>query len=416
MHYDIHFYPVGQGLFSLGEVWHDGEFNQPLRWIYDCGTVSTQGLISDALANAIPTQETLPSVDVLAISHFDRDHISGVERLLQRASVDTLLLPYLPLEQRLIAAFSENIGLKRPLMRFFVNPVEYLRSLSSPNLSRVIFVPASIGEAPPLTDDIDVPRDNLPGGVRVETRPAADDAEAVEIDDLRRSAEGRLEVALMKERTTVAFGRDFELLPYNDASLWSKSDDHFQAAVARHRDALLRGPADDRANALADLRGVYDKRFGKSGRDRNIISLFLYAGPIGRPRPRAGMAGSARFSSANGYYERHRHWSLNEGRTGTLYTGDGFLNTASSFEQLVTYVGRSRLERLATVQVMHHGSRKNWYPGIASRLAPIVSIISSDPDDRRNNHPDKEVRNDFRPFGLAQVDKWNGLATCFHWV
>lgn len=53
---------------------------------------------------------------------------------------------------------------------------------------------------------------------------------------------------------------------------------------------------------------------------------------------------------------------------------------------------------------MHHGSRNNWYEGVAQELEPIVSIFSSNPRHRRFKHPHGEVVRDFLRFQPIQVD------------
>lgn len=64
------------------------------------------------------------------------------------------------------------------------------------------------------------------------------------------------------------------------------------------------------------------------------------------------------------------------------------------------------MARTALFQVMHHGSRHNWHKGVAAKIAPDVSIFSSDTGHRRFGHPHAEVLRDFWGFGAVQVDRY----------
>jgi hypothetical protein len=67
-----------------------------------------------------------------------------------------------------------------------------------------------------------------------------------------------------------------------------------------------------------------------------------------------------------------------------------------------------RLKRSAFFQVMHHGAKSNWQPGIARKLNPRASIFCSDPSSK-NRHPSHVVLADFSPFNPKQVDAFHGL-------
>ena len=65
------------------------------------------------------------------------------------------------------------------------------------------------------------------------------------------------------------------------------------------------------------------------------------------------------------------------------------------------------MESVHVLQVMHHGSRSNWFPGIAAKISPQYSVFCSDPTHRGYKHPHAEVLRDFWGFGPVQVDKNN---------
>ena len=146
------FHPVGQGLFASGTLFPGGKYCLPSKrnfsWVYDCGTASSQKFIDRELQRLSLLTN---SIDLLTISHFDADHISGIARLLKKCSVKNLLLPYAPLWQRLLIAFGSGIAITSSEFGFFLNPVSYLRSLNrdDENLGRIILVPGSMGNSRP---------------------------------------------------------------------------------------------------------------------------------------------------------------------------------------------------------------------------------------------------------------------------
>lgn len=82
--------PVGQGGFFCGTLsCGDNKF----RWVYDCGADNS---LTPALKREI--EDKIPqgcTVNMLYLSHLDRDHISGVDYLLERCNVKKIVLPYL---------------------------------------------------------------------------------------------------------------------------------------------------------------------------------------------------------------------------------------------------------------------------------------------------------------------------------
>lgn len=129
------FYPVGQGLFSSGKIFSPGREGASFTWVYDCGTTSSQSYLDDALDRF----STFWNVDLVTISHFDKDHISGMVKLLMRVSVEDLLLPYMPLWQRLILVIEANITFRAPLARFLLDPVGFISEIPNARVKRILF-------------------------------------------------------------------------------------------------------------------------------------------------------------------------------------------------------------------------------------------------------------------------------------
>lgn len=136
--FNYHFYPVGQGLFSSGAIRRVEEGEQHFLWVYDCGSSSPQALVENAIAKLEDSAGSRRRIDLLTLSHFDHDHISGVCRLIGQFQIGTLMLPYMPLAQRLLIAFSERTNLEAAFMSFAVNPVAHLLAQGGPGIDRIL--------------------------------------------------------------------------------------------------------------------------------------------------------------------------------------------------------------------------------------------------------------------------------------
>lgn len=392
----LNWWPVGQGLFASGAI--ASGVGPPLNWVYDCGTSSRDALLVDALDNFAQQQLGIgaSAVRLCVLSHFDNDHISGVVRLIGRFPVQTLLLPYIPLWRRLLIAIEQGINADDDLFGFFIDPVTWLAERGDGRIGEIIFVP---GAGP---DDV-TPAASPPegeGGGDVEDRglylkpdygelpPEADG------DPVLAQASRGLQVRFLQRGGRLVVPLLWEFVPYNDAALAPRANRLFLRA-AGPLIATLRDDPHARADALTGLKALYDRHFGTGSEARNLISLFLYSGPVGiRMRLRHGPLAGLPIDAVD---------------FAQMHTGDGLLDADTRFDAFARfYRGGARLQRAKIFQVMHHGARGSWHAGLAAKVAPQVSIFSSDPARRRWHHPHEEVLRDFWTFGPRQVDRAKG--------
>ena len=83
-------HPIGHGGFHTGAMISPD--NPPFTWIFDCGAKRTAKF--DAYLRRWLQRHPQP-IDWLFISHFDTDHVSGLETLMSRAVVVDVMVPYL---------------------------------------------------------------------------------------------------------------------------------------------------------------------------------------------------------------------------------------------------------------------------------------------------------------------------------
>ena len=227
--FNYEFHPVGQGLFASGGIHHKGCLD--FHWVYDCGTSSKQEYLQRCIDCYRIIRCGRPELSLVVISHFDQDHISGIQTLLNNFSVDILLLPYIPLWQRLVIAFEEWINPEDNRINFYINPVEYIgRRERSPK--RFLFVlPSSDGTVPMPTDEEG--REKEYEGPLELNIPDIDLQEPSDVDKqaLRDTATNGVTVNFLKPQKRLIIRNLWEFIPYNDQELAPKVNKKFITAV-----------------------------------------------------------------------------------------------------------------------------------------------------------------------------------------
>ena len=414
-HFDYCFHPVGQGLFASGAIYGPNHCHPRYRWVYDCGTSSSQELVRQEINALMESNGNGSHLNLVTISHFDRDHISGVSSLVGKFAIDTLLLPYIPLWKRLLIAFEEGLGPTNPMLAFFRNPADFLTRLPGANISQIVFVqpggqapPSSTGAPPPSSGD-----DDQPWQFRLE----GEKPESAEEYQFLMTESPRTQVLVLRNGAPINVRGLWEFVPYNDDPEAPISED-FRRSVSAETTRLLSAESRTRNNALRALRRIYDSEFGASSEQRNIISLFLYGGPIYESWKQTELLYPWAAPYLPYLYRPilipDMEMRLGGAQPGPhtpcsiLYTGDSYLDTHDRLERMKAFFGPPRRERIAVLQVMHHGAETNWHKGVAKAIAPQFSVFSSDPGNRKLGHPDAPVLRDFWPYGPIQVDALTG--------
>ena len=145
---------VGHGGFHSGFADVDGK---RLTWIYDCGSRSGRKF-DDYLRDWLSANHD--PIDWLFVSHFDKDHASGLAALMSSAVVRNVMLPYVN-ERELILSLLDEISrgnVDRELFELASDPAEFFISRGA---ERVIVVdPSESGEP----TDPDLPTRPSPSG------------------------------------------------------------------------------------------------------------------------------------------------------------------------------------------------------------------------------------------------------------
>lgn len=412
------FLPVGQGLFATGSLTSGAA--RTFNWVYDCGTVGDQTKLSDAVkwyrTKDHPGTTDFPQIDLLTISHFDNDHISGMELLLQSFSVDTLLLPYVLPWKRLELILLSGLAASSPFVRFMIDPVAYIREIEDARVERIVFVPPGqepddtlLDEALPPTIAPDLPRyfDKWQLSLELGTySPEQDDDELSEV-----SLGGTTGTEMLAPGTSINVNSVWEFFPYNIDTYELIFDKPFRARVRGLAQKFLDHPTQTN---LEEIKQAYDNQIRISGKKnvrdhRNPISLHLYSGPIGKVSSTGLIVCRHELKKRNHSYTRVASHDPN--CIGQMLTGDGTLKKRAFAKFEAVFQLNQRLLKISVHQVAHHGAQANWHKGLAAKLAPLVSVFSA--DDTKFNprgphashvHPHISVWDEFQPFGAVRVN------------
>ncbi|WP_158288384.1 MBL fold metallo-hydrolase [Mucilaginibacter psychrotolerans] len=97
-HQQFTIHPIGQGLFYSGFLkLRDSRFD----FVFDCGSKNPSDLSREIARYRSERQIDQHGLDLLVISHFDNDHVSGIDELLKGVKVRRLVLPFLNYRERL---------------------------------------------------------------------------------------------------------------------------------------------------------------------------------------------------------------------------------------------------------------------------------------------------------------------------
>ncbi len=307
------FVNVGQALFAIEE--HKGK-----TIVYDCGGESR--LIVNAVLPYIFSKGSI--IDILFISHYDNDHINGVQYLLHHCNVKHIVLPMIEEAFRMAS-----------LIKLYPNSFAYLFT-TNPQAA--------------VREEISIIRETRDRDVMF---PAIHLVEAVERSFGDANLNEPIRIDEMQDGTTIPGNKsicidannEWIYLPFNRKVMTSEESESFMEFLELPKDAtcddlmqhwglhwidevLYRKLSWFPFERRHPLKDAWHAATGISYRDINDHSMTLYSGP-----------------------------GKNVGGNGCLFTGD--YNANKYMTELYQYYVQL-WGNICVVQVPHHGSNSNF--------------------------------------------------------
>ena len=387
------FWNVGQGLFSSGRI-QMGDAPS-FHWVYDCGTNSSQKLIQNAVQK-YNQQENNADIDLLVLSHFDKDHISGVKELLKnKRKIKRWVVPYYPLWQRLVIASLLDIQPDDEEWAFYQNPIQYFKTDFAKELKETQFLllPAKENES---EISISLDPSNFDDVLSFETTKKLSD----EFANLEQNVHWlNPDKALLLRKGEEQFEFVLYNVPFHLLAKVPTNLTAFQKQVKQ----IIQSHQSNSTDPTPALKTLYTLAFGNGSKNKNIISQYLYIRNIKLPSF-WGMGNNHIFDVSTDNENEIAVIPKDKTKNAILYTGDAFLNDLPLLTDLTQSLGAERMARIYCLQVPHHGSKYNWQQGLAKILSPCISVFSAD-SQRRKGHPHGEVLKDFAIYTPILVNK-----------
>jgi hypothetical protein len=384
--------PVGQGFFHTASLLVGSE---RFRYIYDCGSENRDVLlhqIATYLSNSpLEAWDAQHRVDSLFVSHLDLDHVNGLDVLLARVTVDTVVLPYLSPFERLAAA-AEALRHEIPPVTFLQLWADPARWFGERGVRRIIQILGDSGPESPLPELPVETTFAAEGVIHMDIRPLTGAA-------LRRSAyriHARpvealvvphfLPLTLVSGAGTLnwifltfvhpepgreevfrrAVKRAFRGTQGLPRSQYSRLDIEWVLAVMR--DPKLR---DQLAECYETIR-----------HDRNLTSMSLYSGPV-----KTNDVIQMRWQGSQDERFRPYSFGVSGWNVGWLATGDANLQRLPRRRHFRDHF-RAIEPSLLTMALPHHGARGSFHLELLE-MANLYFVAAG--SQNRHGHPHPEV-------------------------
>lgn len=388
--------PVGQGGFHVGTLKDLGSHRESWRtslaedaipsadflYVYDCGSDPLKGVLE--AVHSIVERRPSRCLDMLFVSHFDRDHICGIPHLLHARKglrVDTVIMPYLDDVERIIAfARCADVSSDRMLEQFHqdlvIDPVSTMGR----------FAPRQIIMVMPTDDEGGAGFFELPAVNPPRSGPDRTPWKGVDPAGWGTASPSAWETP---DGATLTRGLELNIAPGRNGGWLLKS--YVKRTSREDREAfcdavevLLRWPRGsfqekirikrERCLMVTKHRTTISRAYAWAFGDKNETSLSLYSGPADPEKAGAVYRKMPAFPTA---------------RVGWLGTGDAGLKEAAAVRDFQAYYS-DQLEWVTTFMLPHHGSAHNYDPA-----NPVVDaelwIAAAQPTRSTWKHPAREI-------------------------
>ena len=388
--------PVGQGGFHIGTLkdlgpeeasWRgaltgDAVEDADFVYAYDCGSDPIAGVVN--AASTIAKRRPSRLLDMLFVSHFDRDHICGIPHLLhprKGMQVDTIVMPYLDDVDRIIAFGrcadrAETGASARFHEDMVVDPVDTMGR----------FDPRQIILIMPSDEDSEAGFFDLPPADPPSSPARGAPWKAADANGGRAAPP---QARTTSDGATVLRRAEFDIAG-RDSGGWrlkphvKRAELHDREAFAAAIEVLLRWPRGSfrdrvqdkrlRRAMVTEHRTMVSRAYAWTFGDKNETSLSLYSGPLNPEDAGAVFRNMPETPVA---------------RVGWLGTGDAGLRDHHAVRLFRDFY-RDELDWVSTFVLPHHGSIHNYDPDFPVTDADVW-VAAAQPTHRSWKHPAPEI-------------------------
>jgi hypothetical protein len=356
---------AAQGLFYSGII--HNEYGRNFSFVNDCGTDSAgcagNKAILYASIDAFKTHID-GKLDLLMISHFHRDHISGIPELLRGVKVKTVIMPYIGDFERILYMASFDAELTDGEFSLLEDPISYFRERGAETII-IMGGPEDMDDPEYRSTPIDL------GPIDSETFTFKSPHVGYHIEKGSTDGTPSTKCYYFPRETHLLTKQGWEFLVFCDPNA-IKSLSAFHTEI----DTLTKGDiksyiSNFRYNKLKEIKKIYEKY--KVKHCLNQQSLVV----ISRPTSISVCSSSAVISG----------WKFTSQSCSTVLTGDISFSCSSLARQFL--VKNLTKDEALVVILPHHGSRNGLCKAVMPNFHDSMLFVASFGEKRvsSRNHP-----------------------------
>lgn len=386
------FYNVGQGLFYSGLIKND---KQQLSFVYDCGSKSPNRgkILEDAVEEFSESfGDSTKKIDLLVISHFHADHVNGLEKLLDMAEVNTVVIPYFPPIVRLYYALA-NPGQDKWYYEFLSDPVKYFFNKER-GIEKIILIFENGGPLEPPTK-----LDNNEAKLDIKLK----NSENQDLDNILALDNIDKDKVLCKNTNgyiSYAINNIFWLFAFYNYPIDRNDLESFWECIKTFVNDIKEVIKD-----IENIKDIKEKCYNKITNNLNNTSLILYNGPHINPhiedcsikyceykyypyKPHEFFG--CNYYCHYPYYPYFGYYYKNLKYCSTLLTGD--ISLKFKYDDIKKHFSKYQ-QQIHTILIPHHGSGENWKDDILQDFKNSFLYPVSFGLENQYGHPNPEVIN-----------------------
>ncbi|MEK4698585.1 MBL fold metallo-hydrolase [Solibacillus sp. FSL R7-0668] len=362
------YHNVGQGLFFEGCFQCGG---QEITIVYDCGAEKSY---KSNLNNVISKfQLSNNHIDILVISHFDFDHISGIKKLLSQCTVSHIVLPYLTNEDILIHLLKQrNVSTHKDelwYLEFLKNPQVILSEFES--IKRITFIVNEF-EKSIWSESLDLNNENIE-------------------NNIISTFYNHIEINFQKS-THIYLVNSYLKLKFFNYSISLQKKRAFMKKIENemkiHGDfnihSLAKRVLSNRTETETFKRNY---RYVSKSNHNNISLLMMYDFKIAKGKELKIEIKEEQFNFLENVFH---YYPFNNCRFVHFFTGDISFKYVRKHLQIYEHY-KDLLPHVDVIQVPHHGSKHNWNDDLLWHIPKKAFFIVSSGIKNSYGHPHTEV-------------------------